>query len=83
MPITPFLAGQAFDPETITAMSDVLERICAEIGVTLGTGKNPAAEIVAAKVIEHAQRGVKTQTQLYLATMADLKPDGGSQSTTP
>jgi hypothetical protein len=63
--------------QSITAMSDVLERICAEIGVTLsGTGKNHAAEIVAAKVIEHAQHGVKTQTELYLATMADFKPDG-------
>jgi hypothetical protein len=73
------LAGQAFDPETIKTMSAVLERICAEIGVTLGgTGKNPAAEIIAAKIIEHAQRGVKTQTQLYLATMAGLKPDDGS-----
>jgi hypothetical protein len=41
MPIRPFLAGQAFDPETITAMSDVLERICAEIGVTLGNGGKP------------------------------------------
>ena len=60
-------------------LSAVLERICAEIGVTLGgTGKNPAAEIIAAKIIEHAQRGVKTQTQLYLATMAGLKPDDGS-----
>jgi hypothetical protein len=38
-------------------------------------GKNPAAEIVAAKIIEHTQRGVKTQTELYLATIADLKPD--------
>lgn len=79
MPITPFLSGQAFDPETITAMSDVLERICAEIGVTLGNGKNPSAEIIAAKIIEHAQRGVKTQTALYLATMADLKPNDASR----
>jgi hypothetical protein len=45
--------------------------------VTLGNGKNPSAEIIAAKIIEHAQRGVKTQTALYLATMADLKPGGG------
>jgi hypothetical protein len=75
MPVTPFLTGQAFDPETINTMSDVLERICAEIGVTLGEGKNPAAEIVAGKIIQHAQRGVRTQTAPYIATMADLKPD--------
>lgn len=73
MPIHPFLSGQAFDPETIKLMSDVLERICAEIGVTLGNGKNPSAEIIAEKIIEHAQRGIRTETALYLATMADLK----------
>ena len=81
MPIRPFLAGQAFNPETIKTMSDVLERICAEIGVTLGgTGKNPAAEIVAAKGQEgrftegfllrrsHLARSfVKGKPDLYLA----------------
>jgi hypothetical protein len=58
MPITPFLTNQAFDPEAVKAMSDVLERVCAEIGVTLGdTRKNPSAEIIAAKIIAlHAIR---------------------------
>jgi hypothetical protein len=55
MPITPFLAGQTFDP--IDTMSDVLERICAEVGVGFArTGKNAAAEIIAAKIIKHAQQ---------------------------
>jgi len=76
MPIRPFLSGQAFDPETIKTMSEVLERVCAEIGVKLGDGKkkNPAAEIVAEKIIEHAQRGVRTPTSLYKATIADFTP---------
>jgi hypothetical protein len=75
MPIRPFLSGQAFDPETIKMMSAVLEQIRAEIGVTLGNGKNPSGEIIAGKIIEYAQRGVRTQTALYLATMTDLKSD--------
>jgi hypothetical protein len=51
-----------------------LERICAEIGVKRGDGKNPSVKIIAAKIIEHAQRGMSTQTALYLATMADRTP---------
>jgi hypothetical protein len=78
MPIRPFLAGQAFDPETIKLMSDVLERVCAKLSVSLDTGKkNPAAEIVAEKIIELAQRGMRTETALYLATMAEFKPGPG------
>ena len=77
MPIRPFLSNQAFDPESIKTMSDVLERVCAEIGVTLFVDrKNPAAEVVAEKIIEHAQRGVRTPTALYEATIADFRPDG-------
>jgi len=33
MPIRPFLAGQAFDPETITKMSAAYERVCAALGI--------------------------------------------------
>lgn len=74
MPITPYLVGQAFSPETIELMSRVLERVCAELGVKLIAGKkNPAAEVIAEKVIEHAQRGVLTPTALYLAVMAEFK----------
>ncbi len=75
MPITPFLDGHAFDPESIKLMSDVLDRVCDEIGVKLDTGKkNPAAETVAEKIIDYARRGVRTETALYLATMAAFKP---------
>jgi hypothetical protein len=31
MPIRRFLDGQAFEPEMISSMSDVLEHICAEL----------------------------------------------------
>jgi hypothetical protein len=50
----------------------VLERVCAEIGIKLGNGKNPAADNIAAKIIQHAQRGLRKEKALYLATMADF-----------
>ena len=77
MPIAPYLAGQAFDPETIKRMSDVLERICAELGVKLrGEKKDPAADIIAEKIIASTQRGVRTATALYLAVMGEFKLGG-------
>lgn len=75
MAITPYLAGQAFDPDTIEVMSAVLEKVCAELGIRSETGhKNPAAEFIAEKIIQHAQRGSRTQAALYLATIAEFKP---------
>ena len=70
MPITPFLRNEAFDPGTITLMSAVLERVCGELGFKLS---DLSAEIIAEKIIQNVQRGVKSKTALYLATMADFK----------
>jgi hypothetical protein len=47
MPITPFLAGQAFDPETIEACDALHLRVV----------DDPATRFVAEKIIEWAQRG--------------------------
>lgn len=74
MPITPYLTGKAFDPETIELMSSALEQVCDELGIKVETGrKNPAAEIIAEKIIQHTQRGARTKKALYLATMAEFK----------
>ncbi len=60
MPITRFLAGRAFDPETIKTMSDMLEGTCGEIGVNWVTERT------------HPRRSSSTRNvALYLATMAD------------
>jgi hypothetical protein len=56
MPIRPFLAGRAFEPETITQMAVALERACAAMG--LRTGDDIATELVAEKIIELVERGV-------------------------
>ena len=52
MPIRPFLAGQAFDPEIITKMSAAFENVCAALSITLVD--DAAARLVAQKVIELA-----------------------------
>ena len=55
MPITPFLKGQAFDPELVEAMSAAFERTCDALGLTERT--DPITTLVAEKIIEAAQRG--------------------------
>jgi hypothetical protein len=77
VPIKPYLAGQAFDPESIKHMSDVLEKVCGELGINLRDGhKDPAADIIAEKVIERARKGVHTPTALYLSVIAEFQaPD--------
>lgn len=65
-PIVPFLRDQAFDPDTINLMSAVIEKICGELGVK---AQSPAGEVIAAKVIELVQRGMRNPTALHLAAM--------------
>jgi hypothetical protein len=71
MPIRPFLAGQAFQPETITDMSDALERVCGTLGV------RPVDEtmnrLVAEKIIELSQRGVHGVDQLCAMALTELR----------
>jgi hypothetical protein len=57
MPIRPFLAGQAFEPEVIGEMSLALETVCVKLELRLTD--DPATRLVASKIIELAQRGVR------------------------
>lgn len=54
-------------------MSAALLQVCAELGIS-DLRKNPAAEIIAESIIQYTQRGVRTKTELFLATMAEFKP---------
>ena len=56
MPIRPYLAGQAFEPEAIPTMSLALEGVCETLGLRMRD--DPATRLVAEKIIELAQRGV-------------------------
>jgi len=67
MPIRPFLAGQAFDPETITKMSAAYERVCAALGIKFVD--DAATRLVAQVVIELAQRGVKDVQTITAMTL--------------
>jgi hypothetical protein len=57
MPIRPFLADQAFEPETIREMSLALERVCDAL--SLKPVDDAATRMIASKIIELAQRGVQ------------------------
>lgn len=71
MPIRPFLAGQAFQPEVIREMSLALETICGKFGMRLTD--DPATRVVATKIIELAQRGVRDAPTLTEMTLEELK----------
>ena len=71
MPIRPFLAGQAFEPELIGQMSLALENVCAKLDLTLSD--DPASRLVASKIIEFAQRGVRDAPTLTAMTLKEFK----------
>ena len=67
MPITPFLAGQAFEPETIETMSAVFVAACEALH--LKVGDDPQTRFVAEKVINLAQRGIRDPEKLRTMTL--------------
>ncbi|MGO9046036.1 MAG: hypothetical protein ACLQFW_03985 [Xanthobacteraceae bacterium] len=80
MPIRPFLAGQAFDPEAIHDMSLALENLCEALGLTLRD--DPATRLVAAKIIELTQRRVRGVATLGAMTLEVQEPIGPRQTAT-
>ncbi len=76
MPITPFLAYQAFEPEDIKIMSAAF--VAASHALRLKIGDDPATRLVAEKVIELAQRGIRDPNMLRRLTLAafDISDDG-------
>jgi len=71
MPIRPFLAGQPFEPELIRQMSLALETVCGKCGMDLLD--EPATRVIAQKIIELAQRGVRDAPTLTEMTLKELK----------
>jgi hypothetical protein len=71
MPIRPFLAGQAFEPELIRQMSLALEAVSAKLKLNLTD--NSATRLVASKIIELAQRGVRDAPSLSAMTLKEFK----------
>jgi hypothetical protein len=73
VPIRPFLAGQAFEPETIREMSLALKRVCETLGLRLVD--DAATRLVAQKIVELRQRGIRGDS-LSEMTLQAFKHDG-------
>jgi hypothetical protein len=71
MPIRPFLAGQAFDPEAIRDMSLALERVCDALSLKIVD--DPATRLVAEKIIKLHQWGVHDVATLTSLTLKEFK----------
>jgi hypothetical protein len=76
VPITPFLQGQAFDPELITAMGKAFDATCEALG--LSDRGDRTNELIAQKIIEFAQRGLRNPVVLSSAALKELKSDSRS-----
>lgn len=70
MSITPFLAGQAFGPEVVRAMSIAFDRVCKSL--RLPGGSDAASEAVAKQIIELAQRGVRDADALSERVLREM-----------
>jgi hypothetical protein len=71
MPIRPFLAGQAFDSETIRDMSLALQKVCDALSLKMID--DAATRMIAEKIIELAQRGVRDVSSLTAMTLKEFK----------
>ena len=84
MAITPFLAGQAFDPEAIEKMSAAFVATCDALHLKIGD--DPATRFVAETVIQFAQRGIRDPDMLRKLTLKEFNlsdesaPQSASQS---
>lgn len=67
MPVTPFLRCQAFDPETVAAMGAAFDEACKALGVV--DRADQFAELVAKRIVELAQRGIRSKSALYHGTL--------------
>ena len=71
MPIRPFLASQAFEPEIIREMSLALQSVCDTLKLRLAD--EPNTRLIASKIIELAQRGVRDAPTLSAMTLKGFR----------
>jgi hypothetical protein len=72
MPVTPFLKGQAFDPELVEAMGAAFVSTCDALGLTDRTDSITA--LVAEKIIELGERGLRNPTAMQFMAIEELSP---------
>lgn len=71
MPIRPFLAGQAFEPEIIQQMSAAFAGACKALQLELRD--DPATRLVARTIIELAERGLRDAEELLRMTLREFQ----------
>ena len=70
MPITAFLTGQAFDPEVVRSMSIAFDNVSKSL--RLRDPSDAASEVVAKKIVELAQRGLRDAESLAKRALQEL-----------
>jgi hypothetical protein len=73
VPIRPFLAGQAFEPELIQQMSIAFVKACEAF--QLNPTDDPATRLVAKTIIELAERGFRDAEALVEMTLREFGID--------
>jgi hypothetical protein len=71
VPIYRLFAGQAFEPEHCRAMALAYEALLEELGLTDRT--DPLCDMVALKVVEFGQRGVREPSRLHELTLEAIR----------
>jgi hypothetical protein len=66
--IVPFLKGEAFDPDDISAMSMALNEVCVVLNVI---GDATVREVIATRIVELALRGERRSTALRDRVIAE------------
>jgi hypothetical protein len=82
MPIRPFLAGQAFEPEVIREMSVALQNVCKALGLALNDDAN--TRLVIRENIAALKKKGKSKDEIVAAKPgALLMPNGAVVLLTP
>jgi hypothetical protein len=71
MPITPFLNGEQFDPETSRILGVALEMTC--IALRTGDCDDGVRQAIASKIIELAKAGERNPDILCEAVLKDIR----------
>jgi hypothetical protein len=74
MPITPFLNGERFDPETTRVLSVALEMTC--IALRTGDCDDGVRQAIAMKIIEIAKAGERNPDVLCEQALAAIAGSG-------
>jgi hypothetical protein len=75
MPITPFLNGVRFDPETTRVMGVALEMVC--VALRTGDRDGEVKRTIATKIIDLAKAGERNPDVLCEKVLQDIRTERG------